>query len=545
MSKAKIKFLKRLDKKLLCPLCQSVFKQPWQTSCGHQFCFECLQALLRVASPTCPIDGNAITRDSSFHDKCCEREVLDLLCFCQYEARGCNWQGELRHVQAHGESCEYTDVVCRECKSLMERRLLEHHKVNKCINRRSQCIYCGAEVRESALKDHFKTCTKFPINCILSCGKEAIPRDLMKDHMTVECPNSEVPCHFTLYGCKFKGKRDELQRHVEASIKSHLDFLNQSSNELKVRGQEMEEGLARLQSKLSGCGKQICRQNEQLAASNTSIQMQQTKISKAEREICKQREDLDKLLRDSKLVENTQGFVVSLQMDEILETLRENETKATQLKSELSRLSSKIPNPYEPRRVHDLATDHRLERAENQLSSHETQLSENSLQIEMLETTSYDGFYIWKIDHYSRKYQDALSERTASIYSPPFYVGRFGYKVSVRLDPNGDGIGKGTHISLFFVVIRGEYDAILPWPFVQKVYFRLVDQDKIRDIVETYHPDPNRSSTKRPTSDMNIASGFPTFVSQVEVRKGGYIRGDTIFIKVTVDMANPHGELAR
>ena len=47
MSKAKIKFLKRLDKKLLCPLCQSVFKQPWQTSCGHQFCFECLQALLR------------------------------------------------------------------------------------------------------------------------------------------------------------------------------------------------------------------------------------------------------------------------------------------------------------------------------------------------------------------------------------------------------------------------------------------------------------------------------------------------------------------
>lgn len=301
----------------------------------------------------------------------------------------------------------------------------------------------------------------------------------------------------------------------------------------------MEEGLARLQSKLSGCGKQICRQNEQLAASNTSIQMQQTKISKAEREICEQREDLDKLLRDSKLVENTQGFVVSLQMGEILETLRENETKATQLKRELSRLSSKIPNPYEPRRVHDFATDHRLERAENQLSSHETQLSENSLQIEMLETTSYDGFYIWKIDHYSRKYQDALSERTASIYSPPFYVGRFGYKVSVRLDPNGDGIGKGTHISLFFVVMRGEYDAILPWPFVQKVHFRLVDQDKIRDIVKTYHPDPNSSSTKRPTSDINIASVSPTFVSQVEVRKGGYIRGDTMFIKVTVDMANP------
>ena len=38
----------------------------------------------------------------------------------------------------------------------MERRLLEHHKVNKCINRRSQCIYCGAEVRDSALKVKLK-----------------------------------------------------------------------------------------------------------------------------------------------------------------------------------------------------------------------------------------------------------------------------------------------------------------------------------------------------------------------------------------------------
>ena len=32
--------------------------------------------------------------------------------------------------------------------------------------------------------------------------------------------------------------------------------------------------------------------------------------------------------------------------------------------------------------------------------------------------------------------------------------------------------GKGTHMSMFFVVMRGEYDALLPWPFVQKVHFK-------------------------------------------------------------------------
>lgn len=34
---------------------------------------------------------------------------------------------------------------------------------------------------------------------------------------------------------------------------------------------------------------------------------------------------------------------------------------------------------------------------------------------------------------------------------------------------NGDGAGKGTHMSLFFVVMKGDYDALLPWPFRHKV----------------------------------------------------------------------------
>jgi len=38
-----------------------------------------------------------------------------------------------------------------------------------------------------------------------------------------------------------------------------------------------------------------------------------------------------------------------------------------------------------------------------------------------------------------------------------------------RLYLNGDGMGKGTHVSLFFVIMRGAYDALLKWPFKQKV----------------------------------------------------------------------------
>lgn len=57
--------------------------------------------------------------------------------------------------------------------------------------------------------------------------------------------------------------------------------------------------------------------------------------------------------------------------------------------------------------------------------------------------------------------------------SPPcpaaFYTSRYGYKMCLRAYLNGDGTGRGTHLSLFFVLMRGPHDALLRWPFNQKV----------------------------------------------------------------------------
>jgi len=44
-------------------------------------------------------------------------------------------------------------------------------------------------------------------------------------------------------------------------------------------------------------------------------------------------------------------------------------------------------------------------------------------------------------------------------------------------------MGKGTHVSLFFVVMRGAYDALLKWPFRQKVYDT---NDHVPDIVANH-----------------------------------------------------------
>lgn len=163
-------------------------------------------------------------------------------------------------------------------------------------------------------------------------------------------------------------------------------------------------------------------------------------------------------------------------------------------------------------------------------------MAELDLRFQVMETASYNGVLMWKIRDYLRRKEDARTGKTISLYSQPFYTGRFGYKMCARVYLNGDGVGKGTHLSLFFVVQRGEYDALLPWPFKQKVTLMLLDQENgTRNLVDSFRPDITSSSFKRPTSEMNVASGCPLFVSHSILETPTFRRDDTIFLKVVVD----------
>ena len=113
---------------------------------------------------------------------------------------------------------------------------------------------------------------------------------------------------------------------------------------------------------------------------------------------------------------------------------------------------------------------------------------------------------------------------------------RSGHKMCARIYLNGDGIGKGSHISLFFVLMPSEWDALLPFPFQQKITMKLLDQDDEKHISESFRPDPHSSSFRRPMTDMNIASGCPLFVAHdTSLLNGSYIKDDSIFIVISVD----------
>ena len=182
--------------------------------------------------------------------------------------------------------------------------------------------------------------------------------------------------------------------------------------------------------------------------------------------------------------------------------------------------------------------ERRIESIEHTLALRNVTLADLEEYVRQQEFSSYDGQLLWKISDYARRRNDAVTGQQVSFYSPCFFTSRYGYKMCARLYLNGDGMGRGTHISVFFVVMRGQYDALLRWPFRQKVTFMLLDQDNVEHVIDAFRPDPSSSSFQRPRRETNIASGCPMFCSLAELNNHAYVRDDTMFLKIIVDTSD-------
>ena len=175
---------------------------------------------------------------------------------------------------------------------------------------------------------------------------------------------------------------------------------------------------------------------------------------------------------------------------------------------------------------------------QNSLAQYATAMEELRLRQDVLDVKTVNGTFIWKIPDIRRRYRDAIDGKTLSLYSPPFYTSPHGYRVCVRTYLNGDGIGKGTHISVFFFIMRSEHDNLLSWPFKQSVRFTLINQRNPElSTTEAFVPDQKSPSFQKPKYDMNIASGFPKFARQSVLQDEGYTLDNVIYIKCQVDLS--------
>ena len=151
----------------------------------------------------------------------------------------------------------------------------------------------------------------------------------------------------------------------------------------------------------------------------------------------------------------------------------------------------------------------------------------------LLENTNVGARHIWKVDKLRDRIASAVSEENRPIQSPPYFTDKFGYKFRMRLYLNGDGTGKNTHVSLFFVLMRSQYDDLLSWPFRCRITFRLLKPTNLDEShTESFLSPPGSKSFSQPTQDMNIASGLPLFLHKNKLQE--FIKNDAIYIELTI-----------
>ncbi|CAF1191901.1 unnamed protein product [Rotaria sp. Silwood1] len=334
------------------------------------------------------------------------------------------------------------------------------------------------------------------------CGKKCNSTNDLDLHKLNECNKITIPCALKDYGCSTSVVRAEIvehyktERHQSSIITFIRKILSKSINDQHGRGSTMDAD--------------TLHHTTMMSSDNVNKQLQ---------EVC---QTVD-ILADgvSTLNEDTQRLShESLHINNAFDALiREFAILKLSIQEQSTYLDGLKPNQ-------DILNQ---------------DVASSKQKLDDIQFVSYDGTLLWKITNFNSRMADAQSERQTSIYSPSFYSSPTGYKMRGRLYLNGDGNARRTHMSLFFVLMRSEYDAILKFPFNYKVTFCLYDQTTAqRHIIDSFRPDIKSNSFQRPRSEMNIASGIPKFCSLSTIQQEGntYVRDDTMFIKIMVDFVD-------
>ncbi|XP_061436017.1 TNF receptor-associated factor 2-like isoform X1 [Lethenteron reissneri] len=566
------------DFKYLCGACGRLLRAAVQAPCGHRFCHGCHSKLAtrpeQWLCPRCQEEGTheeelySSPNNQCFPDRATRREVDQLPARCTNP--GCSWSGIVRDYDGHESSCELRWAACPACGGRVRLRELAEHAQKSCPARTAPCRHCRAPCTAQELPEHDLTCPKFPTTCT-ACGKRKIPREKLPLHEK-SCLRVKRPCRFADIGCPFQAEAEKLAGHEQLATASHVAILR--SFLLRLHGLLPTQAACAATAEAAGDGGGGGGSGGGAAAAAAGASVPQLDPASDGRlsELALRLSRLEvavaarggggaarRVGRPSAAAGAEGGAaapgdgkeaaalaaVVPAALEQRCARLERSlgplEATVAALDRQAERCSAAAREAHTRRQAERGAVatlTGKMQALERKLALREVALADMTLRLSTLELSSHDGSFVWRVGDVGRRRSDAASGRQLAVYSPAFFTSRYGYKMCLRLYPSGDGAGKDSHLSLFFVLMRGDHDATLRWPFRQKVTLMLLDQSSRRDhVVDAFRPDATTSSFQRPTGDLNVASGCPLFcpLARLVSSEQTYVRDDTLFIKCVVD----------
>ena len=469
-----------------CPVCLLIIREPKQvTCCGYSFCRACIERVVASKKP-CPTCNEA--EFDVFPDKRLQRSLYQFRVRCEHQKEGCEWSGELGQLDKHLnenpglgnqlDGCEFTRVACIHCVQFFERRLVTAHQIGSCPRRPFSCDYCGdyGADFEDVVTKHWPVCGYRPVPCPNECGVYPERRNV-HDHVNKDCPLTLVSCDFHYAGCQVRLPRRDILSHLNENLSSHMALLGAHSQQMAEMVMEKDEAIRRLTNELS-------------------------------KEVEENKRKINELENENQALRNSLG-------EEIAELKKAQESKHT--------VQVRGNQEEESRRAQEVAPRGVLSRFRKGAASNNyevlkqevAELSSNK-QEKLLSYVPTFPIDITMTDFEKHK-RDGCKW-----FSDPFYTHPYGYKVCLDVKANGSGSAKGTHVSVFICLMRGEFDNHLRWPLQAHFAIRLLNQLEDREHCEM----TIRFST---TSD-------PRFVARVTRRERARGWG--------IDKVIPHSELS-
>ena len=540
---------------LMCLICHTVAREPQQTECdcGKLFCKTCLEGLSQSYNgdkcPTCR------GRIRSFSDRVSARRIKGLQVKCDNVEEGCPWQGTLGELESHAEVCEYAMVACSKgCGSRVSRRELEQHNANDCPFRMHMCPHCNEVGPYSTItSSHLKQCPQVALSCPVCT--ERVPRWAFEKHQ-LTCSSTEVNCP----NCNHRTIRRDLEYHV-AQVCPKRPFVcpncKTEGEFYHITGIHQLEECSKVQIPCpnASCSAQIPR--ETLAAHLASCPKQQVEcpfkcigcrflihrggVEAHKRDYMAQHLDMA-LLRIADIQKSSAARSNERQLQASIEALESEQARMSQLlENQVSKLKARIQEV--------VSTTQKMEEKLREV----TKATAKEQQVTQLvqETAKSIGDIAVPVVPVVCKMTgfEGKKRNSEHWHSPPFYTRAGGYKMCLRVYPNGTGSGYGTHVSVSAVIMMGKNDESLIFPFCGSVTIGILNQledhnhaTKTVLFDERNQPVANGRVVARRLSD--IGMGYGQFISHAELKpkkRTAYLLDDTLYltvVHVNVDHAN-------
>ena len=388
-----------IDANFLCGYCNALLRDPQQASCGHRFCEICLTRLIKshkgtVLCPQCMQEGinddNATIKLDQIPDKAIKRLMGKQKIVCPNA--GCAWKGVLLNYDSHEVVCPYATLTCPNegCKVESQRSRFKAH-LEQCMQRNVTCKSCSSMILFDSFVEHLHHCP--------SAEVEAGVETQVDSEMEYVGDTRPVPSHL-ITGTQMlrrETKRGEAISGISnARLKSEIEEIAKRLRVLENKSKSIKTDLAPYPSTFAT-----------RSSANIPPFSPQSSPGLSDSTIETARRKLELCYQNAKTFE---GMVMALNnsFDRLLSQVTEIDTQRRKENEERETQARKI------------------EQLENALAH-------QSRQIEMMESTSYNGVYVWKISNFAMKRQDAINGTQKSIDSPCFYTSKFGYKMCARM----------------------------------------------------------------------------------------------------------------